>query len=138
MKNALLLATLAVACLLPLSSSCVAPRVEKVALFEPAQLAWPEVETDYLRGIDDGVSEGDLVATAADALRAEAPKMETALEEKNTDKLRLVPWTTMKPWVSRGIDDALADGELGPTSAESARVHLQKFDDIVSRLRGGS
>lgn len=116
-------------------ASCVVPNTRETTLFTPAQMAWPDVEVDYLRGVDDGVSEGDLVMPAADRLRTEATRMRSALKDKNINALRMVPWPTMAPWAQRGIDDALADGELGPTVAESARLHLENFNSVIARLR---
>ena len=78
MKTALALVALACALVLPLSS-CVGPRVDVPALFGPGQLAWPDVRSDLEAGLDDGTSEGDLTIPAADALRAEADKLEAAL-----------------------------------------------------------
>ena len=117
--------------------SCLGSKVDDLALFEPAQLAWPEIEKDYFRGLEDGVSEGDIVLVSADAMRAEAPRMRDALMAKSRDQLRLVPWPTMKPWAQRGIDDALADGDVGPGVADSLREQLQNFDVTVIKLRGG-
>jgi len=136
MKKPIALLLLLVVSLAAFAPACVAPRTEGIALFQPAQLAWPDVKSDLEAGYADGVSEGTLTTSAADALRAESPKMEAALEERSADKLRLVPWRTMHPWAERGIDAKLSRGEIGPNVAESFREHLRNFDAIMERLRG--
>lgn len=135
MKAALLL--VALACALAFSfASCVGPKVDGIALFEPAQLAWPEIRADLEAGLAYGVNEGELTVPAAEALRDEAAKLEAALATTNRNTLRLVPWPTLRPWASRGIDAQLARAEIGPGVAESFQESLRNFDELMGRLRG--
>tara|TARA_R110000822_G_scaffold120633_3_gene254145 strand:- start:7463 stop:7882 length:420 start_codon:yes stop_codon:yes gene_type:complete len=138
MKHLLALPLVLVICALPFLVACpsLGPKVDDLALFEPAQVTWSAVENDLLRGIEDGVSEGDLMPAAADNLRASADGMELALREKDRDALRLSPWSELEPWADRGIDDKLADGEIGPGVASSLREQLANFTNIVNKLRG--
>ena len=124
------------ACLTLQSCPGLGARADSLALFEPAQLAWSEVEGDLEAGYSDGESEGDLTFEDATALRTNNDELEAALEAKDRDALRLVPWPTMFPWALRGIDAQLAEGQIGPGVAESFRVHDGKFDEIMQRLRG--
>lgn len=120
-----------------LGPSCVGPDVVEGAQFPAAQLAWPGVEGDYLRGIADGTSEGDLTMQAADELRAECDTMRAALLAKDPDALRLVPWSTiMRPWADRGIADKLGDGEVGPTVAEELTERVSNFTATIESLQG--
>ncbi len=135
MKNLIVILALAL-CAGMFLDSCIAPRVERIALFEPAQLAWPDVKSDLEAGYADGMSEGALVFSAATALRAESVKLEDALRTKSRDDLRLVPWPTMKPWAERGIAAQLNAGEIGPGVAQTFTEHLSNFNDIMNRLRG--
>lgn len=117
-------------------TSCLGPKVDDLALFEPAQLAWSEVKSDLEAGYSDGENAGDLTLEDADTLRGHTVELGTAIREKDRDGLRLVPWPTMYPWALRGIDAQLAEGQIGPGVAESFRVHDGKFDEIMQRLRG--
>ena len=132
--KALLLA-LACAAFLPLSSSCIGRKVDDLALFSPAALTWPAVEQDFERGLADGVEDGDLVADSAAILRMEGHALEEALDNRDRDALRGVPWPAMEEWASRGIQDKLSDGEIGEGVAMSLRGQLQDFSTTLNRLR---
>tara|TARA_R110000851_G_scaffold120002_1_gene248060 strand:- start:3887 stop:4321 length:435 start_codon:yes stop_codon:yes gene_type:complete len=133
---------LVVGCLFLVSTtqSCVTPEAAKeVLLFPPAQLAWPAVNADYQRGLDDGFSEGDLTSAARSSLRAQAVAMKAALQNKNPDELRGVPWTTtMRPWVDRGIEDQLGDGDIGPTAAGLLTEQADQFTATIVSLQGSN
>lgn len=124
------------ACMTLQSCPSLGKKADDLALFEPAQLAWSEVESDLEAGYSDGENAGDLTLEAATAFRANSDELEIALETKDRDALRLVPWPSMYPWALRGIDAQLAEGQIGPGVAESFRVHDEKFDEIMTRLRG--
>lgn len=112
------------------------PTVDELALFEPAQLAWPDVWGDLEEGYTDGEAAGDLTAEAAGVLRAASVDMGKALNAKSVDDLRAVPWNTMEPWAYRGIDARLAREEIGPGVADSFRVNVGQFSRAVHRLVG--
>ncbi len=136
-----LCAFLALCVMTPLTS-CVSARADRVALFDPAQLAWPAVADDYNRGILDGTDNGRLDQLTAELLWSYGEDMHTALESGNRAALRLVPWPTMAPWASDGIDaklEAGAAGEpggIGPGVAKSLREQLANFTVTITRLRG--
>ena len=137
MKLNILFALIAlVACLTLQSCPSLEARVDSLALFGPAQLAWSEVESDLVAGYSDGETTGDLTLEDAEALRENTAELEDAIAAKDRDALRLVPWPTMYPWALRGIDAQIAAGQIGPGVAESFRVHDAKFDEIMKRLRG--
>lgn len=118
--------------------ACIGPRAKGPALFPPAALAWPAVESDYQRGVADGVADGDLAALAAEDLLHKGEALGAALEVRSVEQLRLVPWaTTMSPWATRGIADKLEDGEIGPGVADSLREQLVNFTETINRLQGG-
>lgn len=135
MKNLLLVVALC-ACSAFAFQSCLGPKVDSFALFKPVQITWPAVEDDLHRGIDDGVEDGELTVTAADSLRAHGDSMEAALQDKNRDALRLVPWGTLEPWADRGIADKEADGDIGSGVAVSLREQLANFTTIITKLQG--
>lgn len=138
MKHLFALPLVLAICALPFLVACpsLGSKVDDVALFKPAQIAWSAVENDLLRGIDDGVSEGDLTTEAADDLRSDADDMEDALRAKDRDALRLVPWGELEPWAERGIDDKVIDGEIGVGVAGSLLEQLRNFTTVIDKLRG--
>jgi hypothetical protein len=123
-----------VACTVALSS-CIAPKYKPSVLFPAAALTWPAVEEDFDRGIADGISDGVLTQQAAVAFKAEADKLENGLNTKNLPEVQLVAWGNLKPWADRGIDDKLADGEVGPGVAASLREQLTNFTETIAQLQ---
>lgn len=117
--------------------ACIGPAADDFALFGPAANAWPAVEEDYLRGIDDGVADADLSSDAADVLRLRGDELGDALAEKDRHAVRVVPWTSMEPWAERGIADKVDDGEVGPGVAVSLLEQLRLFGVAIGRLQGG-
>jgi len=117
-------------------ASCAGPRSKSVTLFPAAELAWPAVSEDFHRGVADGLEDGDLPQPAADELRSEAEALGRALDARDVDAVRAVPWPIMQPWVDRGIDDKLLDGEIGPGVAASLREQLAKFTSTIDDIQG--
>jgi hypothetical protein len=136
MKNLLLIVVALCACSAFVAQSCLGPKVDDLALFKPAQLTWPAVENDLLRGIEDGVEDGDLTVAGAETLHIHGDSMEAALRDKDRDALRLVPWGTLEPWADRGIVDKEADGEIGSGVAASLREQLANFTTVITKLQG--
>ena len=118
-----------------LTSSCIGSKVDTLALFEPAALAWPAVSIDYLHGVDNAEAVGDLSAEAAASLRIAGEELGRAIEEKDRTAIALAPWAAMQPMVARGIAVQLADGEIGPGVAASLTEQLDKFTDTITRIR---
>lgn len=116
--------------------SCVAPRVDPLALFGAAEATWPAVEQDYERGIQDAIDDLELSAQSSVVLHQDADRLETALAEKDRGILLAVPWDAMAPWASRGIEDKLEDGDIGPGVAVSLREQLVNFTATIHRLQG--
>lgn len=135
MKPIPILALLCAFLVLPLTA-CVSSKAEDLALFEPAALAWPAVETDYLRGIADGIEDGDLTPSDAGVWKSRGDNMSEALEAKDTALLIYAPWQTMKPWAARGIDDAFEDGDIGAGVKASLVEQLAQFTSTISKLQG--
>lgn len=128
---------LAVALLVALFvSSCIGPRVKNSALFPAAAIAWPAVQEDYLRGIADGIDDGDLIEPAAQALRSSGDKLGQALTAKDVTAVRSISWATMAPWAQRGIDDKLQDGEIGPGVKISLVEQLTNFTETITKIQG--
>lgn len=127
----------AAAMLVALMPSCPSfgVNVANQALFETAQLGWPEIRSDMVIGVADGLSEGDLVSASVSSLEDGMGAMDTALKQKDLDALRLVPWSSMKPWPERGIDVQMHGGQIGAGVAESFRENLKQFDLVIRRLR---
>lgn len=116
--------------------SCVSSRARLGAQFPAASLAWPGVQGDYLRGLDDGVGDGELDVAEAANLRNLGAQLGAALDQKSTDELRLVPWSRiMRPWADRGIQDKLDDVEIGPTVAEALRDRVVNFTATIESLQ---
>lgn len=120
-----------------LPPACVGQRVKPRVLFPPAALTWPAVEEDFHRGIADGIEGGALTADAGAALQAEGDDLEAALNARDLPAVRSVAWeTALQPWAARGIEDKLADGEIGPGVADSLRGQLEDFTNIILHLQG--
>lgn len=116
--------------------SCLTPKVDQLALFEPAQLAWSSVAQDVEFGLVDGLEHGDLEPTGADSLRVWLIDVGLAIKTKNRDDLRMSSWPLLKPWATRGIQAQADAGSIGPGVADSFREHLSNFDQIMTKLRG--
>ena len=67
---------------------CSLNQTAESAQFPPAQLAWPAVEGDYDRGIDDGFADGDLDQAALKKLIDLGESLGAALQDKDLDALR--------------------------------------------------
>lgn len=119
-----------------LVASCAGPHSKAITLFPAADTAWPAVEEDFNRGVEDGVSDGDISPVEAAELRSHAAKLEVALDARDVYGVRDVPWTSMQPWASRGIDDQLEDGEIGPGVASSLREQLVNFTTTIADIQG--
>ncbi len=128
-------------CVVFLSTACPSTRLTdeaELALFTPAQLAWPQVKSELEGGYVAAVADGSLSTSAADAFRSESERLQVALDEKSKSDLATVPWPAMKPYAARGIDELVASGEIGPGVADSLRVHLGKFDETILRIQGAT
>lgn len=126
-------------CVVFFSAACPSTRLTdeaELALFTPAQLAWPQVKSELEDGYIAAVADGSLSTADADAFRSESERLQVALDEKSKADLATVPWTAMEPYATRGIDEMVIVGEIGPGVANSLRVHLSKFDEIILRLQG--
>jgi len=111
--------------------------VKQAAQFPAAELAWPGVRGDYLHGIVDGESEGDLLPGAANSLRAQGDALGAALAAKDSAALRGVPWSTvMRPWADRGIQTKLGEGMIGPTVADELTERAINFTATIVSLQG--
>ena len=140
MKNTLspLLLIVLVSIGFQLAPGCVGvpDKIQEVALFEPAQLAWSAVESDARIGIADAESEGVITGDQAAGLVFDLVELETALGESNRTQIRMSAWPQLKTYAERGIAVQLAEGKIGPGVAESFREHLANFDTIIKAIRG--
>lgn len=135
MKHIPILALLCALLLFPLSS-CVSDKTIDLALFVPAAAAWPQVESEYLRGIEDGEADGVLAEIKANELRTYGWTLATAMDEKNRGLLLSVEWEAMEPWAARGIEDALNKGDIGAGVKVSLVEQLAKFTETIYALQG--
>jgi len=129
------LCVLLVLLVLPMQQACLSSSASKLALFDPAQLAWPNVRDDIEVGIVDGLADGDIGGVDAVVIRDRSSRFQGALRSKDRDALRLIHWSTLKPWAERGINAQLESETIGPGVAESFREHLRNFDEIIEKLR---
>lgn len=117
-------------------SSCIGSRAKAATLFPAAELAWPAVQEDFLRGVADGVEDGELVESAAAQLRSNGDSLGAALTARDVTALRGVPWPSMAPWAQRGVEDKLQDGEIGPGVRLSLLEQLANFSTAITNLQG--
>lgn len=120
--------------LLPLAS-CIGAKVDQHTLFPAAHLAWPAVENDLHRGLADAQEDGDLAPSEAGALHEDGERLELALLTRDRAALRTVVWVPLQAFADRGIQDKLADGEIGPGVANSLREQLVNFTAAINRLQ---
>lgn len=117
--------------------SCVGNRARQDALGPIAQDIWPNVQVDFERGLADGLADGDLNEQGAAVLNNFAQALGASLQAGDRIALGGVPWATeMAPWAVRGIDTALAAGELGPNGANILRQRLSNFTEVILTLQG--
>ncbi len=133
MKNLLLVMILAIMSIFAFQS-CLAPRVD-AALFEPARITWPGVKEDLHRGVFNGVGANEIASSAANLLLMRGDEMEAALDDGDRITLRLVQWSSLVPWVSKGIDAKLEAEEIGPGVAASLREQLVNFNQAIAKLQ---
>lgn len=132
------LCSIAVALLLALpQSSCFGPKAKVSAQFPALQLAWPGVNDDYLMGIADGVTLERITETLAERLRVEGGRLEAAIDCRDLEALRLIPWAiTMEPWASHGIAVKQQMNEIGPIGAGELALRLEQFTKTIKSLQG--
>lgn len=116
-------------------SSCLGPRVKPASLFPPLALTWPAIEEDLVRGVADGVEDQELSQDAANALNTQALALGRAIEARDLEGVRVIPWTNLEPWVERGIADKVTDEEIGPGVGASLREQLSNFGEAIAILQ---
>lgn len=118
-------------------AACLSVRAKPAALFPAAVLAWPAVEADYERGMQDGLQDGDLSLAVFGQLDAEGVALEAALTTRSVEGVRAAPWASeMRAWAARGIQDKLDDGEIGFGVAASLSEQLENFSAVIARIQG--
>jgi len=100
--------------------------------------AWPGVEADVQRGVNDGLDDGDLKGEAANALVASSDRLEASLST-NLDDARAVTtieWPLIHPYALRGVLDRVDDGDIGAGVAASLNERITQFDAAIDALGG--
>lgn len=108
--------------------------VDDAVLFEPAELAWPQVAEDVVRGIDAVFADGELTPEQAGDITAKIVAMAAALAAHDRHATREVAWTQLRFWADRGVDAMLEAGEIGPGVAGKHTQHLDEFGRLYLRL----
>jgi len=110
------------------------------ALLPPLRNAWPKVEADIVRGVQDAVADDDLAPSAADDLLWSADRLESSLDFLDQARaIAPVEWPRLHPFAKRGVDDRVDDGELDLGPAGSFLERIKQFDAGIAKLqRGGS
>jgi len=101
--------------------------------------AWPGVEADVLRGVNDAVEDGDLTLQAGNAEVARTQEWDEAMALRDRDfivVLRAADWARFEALAGRGIQDRLEDGEVGPGVAASLAERVEQFDRALAALAG--
>lgn len=113
---------------------------EHVAL-PAARTAYESVINDVERGIADGLADGELNQTQADALNAQAQQLRIALAFNDLDEaapaIVAAAWPVLKPWAERGVADRLEDGEIGPGVAASFTERINNFTEALGKITSG-
>ena len=131
---------LALSCLL-LASGCAGSSgnaARERALLPALRSAWPGVEADVQRGVNDGLDDGDLKGEAANALVASSDRLEASLST-NLDDARTVTsieWPLIHPYALRGVLDRVDDGDIGAGVAASLNERITQFDAAIDALGG--
>lgn len=90
------------------------------------KLAGPEIKTEALRGADDL---GDITVEA----------FFEAVASGDADRIveAASMWPTVRAAAEADITARVAAGAIGPNVAESLRVRLQKFEDVLNQMIQG-
>ena len=133
MKKFLTLALLAC-----LSVSCVSYQMRDEVLLPAASLAWGTsesgVRSDLERGIADAVEDGDLENSfELDSLVIQLDEVLSLGGSRFL--LRQIPWTTLRPYAVRGIQDRVDDGEISQMVADLSYIErLNRFSMAIRKL----
>lgn len=114
-------------------SSCLGPKAKDDVLFPPIALAWPAVQDDVERGIQDGVDDGVLLPADVSALNLEVAALDDAIDAHEADETR-TGWPGLRPWAERGVTDRREDGEIGPAGAAAGVERINQFSAAVAAL----
>jgi hypothetical protein len=108
------------------------------ALLPALRSAWPGVEADVQRGVNDGLDDGDLTGSASDALMASADRLEKSLSATIEEAKSVTgkEWPALHPWAARGVMDRVDDGEIGAGVAASLNERIVQFDAAIDALQG--
>jgi len=101
--------------------------------------AWPCVEADVVRGINDARNEFDIeIDTAAEAVRRTGEwSMAVAVGEAGPIvELYRRDWARFSYYADRGIADRVDDNEIGPGVAESRLERVRKFGEVLRVMSG--
>lgn len=119
------------------SSACIGARTKQASQFPAAKLAWPGVQGDFARGLQDGLEDGEIAQFDVDNLSKLGDQLGGALETQDLGALRFIPWSkAMRPWADRGIADKVSDGEIGPTVATELTERVVQFTETIHSLQG--
>jgi hypothetical protein len=133
MKDLLIAAALLM--LAPLFAGCGATkRVDAIALFKPAQVAWDSVEEELTRGVQDGLDDAELDNGAANDLLEQGDRLELALDTYSVEGVIAARWHELKPWAIRGIEDMREDGAIGTFVAGSLLERVDNFTGTIDRI----
>lgn len=122
-----------------LLASCVSNKTREEAGMPAALLAWgtPEmgVRSDIERGIADAVEDGDL--SNPGIYESDVDELDSILRMETYSQIQFasVPWSTLKDFGFRGIQDRVDDAEMSDMVAESLRERMRNFDVLMERLR---
>lgn len=123
--------------LLSCLASCATTNVRTGILMPTAETAFGSIKSDLVRGIADGVEDGDIDESKAGGLRGAVDALEDALRSRDVERIRAEggAWIELKGWAIRGVQDRVEDGELSPGVATSFLERILNFGLVLDDLR---
>jgi hypothetical protein len=127
--------TIALVVLALAASACAGAKAREHVLLPAVRMAWPAVQDDVLRGIEDGIADGELTSMQVAELQSRTFHLGmTITASYDPDAFAVAGWNTLEPWAHRGIQDRVDDHEIGPGVAESFRERVLNFSAAIERL----
>lgn len=118
-----------------LAAACTGIVARETVLMPAMLVMWDSaIAGDVERGLQDALADLRIVPAQADAVRAEAQAMRSALASGERETVRPIAWPLLRQIALEGIAAMVAAGELTEGTAGSFRETIAVFDSNMVRL----
>ena len=94
------------------------------------------MQTDFARGIDDGLLRGSISEEQAARYRAEEKQLQDGLDAGDSSRVQLGDWGDARTAILGGILAREASGQIGSGVAGSLRERVANLDGLVNNIKG--